>query len=152
MGYDHFALISVASEISTQQLKLIQRTCEKLRKTHEECLFGEVHHLTSGSFGDASPREASIIPEGDYWTDKFDDFMLKLYKETGIKKFDLYVCEFDGESLVKHQYVKGIKRNETDIEATINDDNITCYWNIESLVIKRNITIFYNQDYHYCYS
>ena len=139
MGYDHFALISVSSEPSIKKLNQIRKACGELREINDECLFGEVHHLTSGSFG-------------EYWIEQFDDFMLKLYEETNVKKFDLYVCEFDGESLVKYEYVKGIKKNNIPIEIIVNDYNVTCYWDMRSLVIKRNITIFYNKNYRYEYT
>src|ERR1044071_2586161 len=120
MGYNHFALISASSDLSSKQFKLVQKVCEKLRDKHKECLFGEVHHLSSGSFGED-------------WMDQFDDFMLKLYEETSVKSFNLYICEFDGESLVKYQYTKGIKKKGKNIEVKINDDDIISRWMIESL-------------------
>src|SRR5579863_1843025 len=98
MGYDHFAIIALAEEPNEKKLKLIEKTCQVLRTNHvtdtNEPLFGNVFHLSAGGFN-------------AYWWSMFDEFMTKLYNKTKIGKMYLYVCEFDGESLHKYEYVDG---------------------------------------------
>jgi len=144
MGYDHFALISLAEQPTDTQLKEIKKVCKKLRKKYSfdnrDPLFGEVHHLTGGSFN-------------DYTWELFDAFMLDLYKKTKIDKIYLWVCEFDGETMNKFLYEKGSNNSQYNVEIQFNDNDInTISFDIESVSIKRNITIFYNDDYCHDYS
>lgn len=144
MGYDYFALIGLAEEPTDEEFESMEHALKELRKDHQglifgdEPLFGMVHHLSSGGFD-------------DYWWKLFNESMERLYKKTNIETFYLYVCEYDGESLTKYEYVKGKKDKETEITMTLSDPNISYIWDIKNLSIGYNITIYYNGDYHYEY-
>ena len=131
MGYDHFALIALQEDVE----ELIDKVIEVIKSIKtDEILFGEVHHLSSGGFD-------------EYWWKRFDDFIYQIYKKTGVELY-LYVCEFDGETLTKYKYVKGMRKDKgKDITTRINDEDITLTWNIKSLIINLNITSLYNEDY-----
>lgn len=137
MGYDHFALISVAEEPNMEEFNSIVACCGQ-GYLDPELLFGKVHHLTSGTYS-------------HYWWSLFDEFMLRLYKHSLVEKFYLYVCQYDGAFLYRYEYIKGEKGNRKEIIMTINDPEIKCHWNIDTLLLDKNITSFYNKDYDYGY-
>lgn len=145
MGYDHFALLCLAHTPSDKEYKLLKKSMKNLKSflksfhDDDDPIFGCVHHLSSGIFT-------------DYWWKLFDKSIEKIYSDTNIEKFHLYVCEFDGESVIRHEYVNGKRtQNEHNIEITINDPAITSYWSIQTLIIARNITPFYNKSYTFEY-
>lgn len=111
---------------------------EKHNKTEFGTVFGKVHHLSSGGFN-------------EYWWDLFNETIKTLYEKTNIKTYYLYLCEYDGECLTKYKYVNGEKIEEIEVKINISDTDISCDWNINSLVIHRNITICYNKKYRYDY-
>ena len=138
MGYDNFSLLVASSGLEDFTIDILGETCKKLsieiKKEHDVTLFGEVHHLGSGSFG-------------DWWWNLFDSFMLKLFEITGISIMYIYTCEFDGETLCKYEYIDGKRVNEKYITNTNSDPDVECYFHINTLAIKRNLSIFCNKHY-----
>lgn len=140
MGYDHFALLVVPENLyDNNRLELVEQICQQLRDQDDDMLFGEVHHLSAGGFN-------------DYWWQRFDHFVEQFYLKSLIHKVYIYVCEFDGESLSRYEYIDGKRSDDVyDVKMNINDVSVKTYWNMKSLEIKGNITIFYNPDYDYEY-
>lgn len=139
MGYDHFALIIVPEELSEDMINNVEIICRDLSELDDNILFGKVHHLSAGGFN-------------DYWWQQFDRFVEQFYVQTDIPIVHLYVCEFDGESLTRYEYINGRRSPDTfDVEMTINDPAVRSYWNMDRLEIDHNITIFYNPDYRFEY-
>jgi hypothetical protein len=142
MGYDHFALIATPIELDEGAVEKIKSVCKELRATHEEILFGKVHHLCNENF-----IKQRLWP-------KYDEFFLKLHEkllEPTI--FYMYVCEHDGQCLEKYIYENGIrvtKHNgfsDLSISLTTSDEDVECRWSIDTLSVKRNLTILYNDSY-----
>ena len=135
MGYDHFALLVVPQDVSNETLDNLERICQELRRLDEQILFGEVHHLSAGGFS-------------DYWWQQFDNFVEQFYLKSHIEIVHLYVCEFDGESLVRHKYINGQRDPKShEVKMRIYDPAVKSYWSMDHLEIKNNLSIFYNNKY-----
>jgi hypothetical protein len=144
MGYDHFALLAVKSSLNEKEIENLEKICKEMKNQDftngdEETLFGKVHHLCSGSFSE------------DYWWKAFDQCLLEIHKKSGVESFYLYTCEFNGECLQRYEYVKGKRTTDiglgVEINNDINDNAVSSMWNISSLYVSNNITMFYNKKY-----
>lgn len=141
MGYDHFALLSIP-DLKDEDLEILGSVCAEIRdEIQTDKLFGEVHHLCAGAFTDS-------------WWDEFDEFIWLLHRKLITKTIQtpiihLYICEFDGDSLEKHEYVEGKRTQHVKkITYTTDDDDVDVGgWNIKTLRIKNNVTYYYNSDY-----
>lgn len=137
MGYDNFALLAfVTSEDNDKYYEIVEESCKYILSNHDDFkkLFGCVHHLNNMSFNNE-------------WYKLFDDFMLKLYINTPVSDYYLYVCENDGESLIRYKYSNGIREDCEEIKINTNSIDVSCYYNINSLVIQNNFTIYTNDEY-----
>lgn len=139
MGYDNFALLSVDVDESNDQAdEIIDLIINEMKKigignNQDEILFGKVHRI-GGIYN-------------DWWYKLFDDYIYELYTRTKVKTFYVYLSEFDGDTLTKYTYTDGVKSGEKIIKSTTDDPDVNQDWNIHSLHVKNNITIFYNEDY-----
>lgn len=129
MGYDHFALLGVAKDLTQEEYDLIEQSLKELREKHNKTefgtVFGKVHHLCSGGFN-------------EYWWDMFNESIKILYEKTKIETYYLYLCEYDGEFLTKYKYVKGEKVEENEVKINISDEDISCDWNINIFINYAN--------------
>lgn len=140
MGYDYFALLVVPENLyDDNRLDIVENICQELPDQDHNILFGEVHHLSSDGFT-------------EYWWHSFDRFVKNFYLRTEITKVYIYVCEYDGKFLFRHEYINGIRTDHVyEAKMIITDPAVRSYWNINSLEIKGNITIWYNPNYNYEY-